>query len=323
MSKRRSKWRDLVDNEVVRLLRIYRRRGIKPTLRSIHYNLTSTPELNLPNTPATYTQLSRFIVEARKDGRIPWDAIADNTRYTIGDYHFTSPEDHVDLGTRYLANAPKHYPNSIYRWHKQPHYVEVWIEKDAMSSVFRSYLEPLHVSIVINKGYSSWTALYKNCQRLLDIRHKDPSTQIHILYFGDYDPSGNDMENQMHEAFNYFGLEGPDSLFGDIDFRRVAVTMEQIDQLDLPHVPEDQKTRDKLENDSRTKKSMEDNFGELYAVELDALFALYPDEFERLIIDIVNGYFDEEIYYEIISNPAYQEDAIRRLVHDKIMERGL
>jgi hypothetical protein len=323
VAQRYSKWRQLIDNVVIPILKDYERRRAKPSLRSLHYNLISRPELELPNTRGTYSQLSRFIVEARKEGRIPWDALSDNTRYTIGDYHYTSPKEHIDLGIRYLKDFPKHYINNFYRWHKQPHYVEVWIEKDAMSGVFESYLKPLHVRVAINKGYSSWTALHKNCRRLSEVSYNNPSTQIHILYFGDYDPSGTDMENQMHEAFRTFGLEGPNSSNGDLHFRRVAVTKEQIEQLNLPHRPEDEDTLEKLRRDTRTKKSIANNGGELYAVELDALFALHPDMFERLVVDTVNGYFDVNIYNELITEPAYREESIRRLVHNRIVGYGL
>lgn len=188
-----------------------------------------------------------------------------------------------------------------------------------MSGVFRKYLEPLHVRVVINKGYSSWTALYENCLRLSRLQESNPSIEIHILYFGDFDPSGTDMENQMHEAFRHFGLEGPNTNYSEVKFRRIAVTKDQIEQFELPHQPEDQDTLDKLSRDTRTKKSIEDN-GELYAVELDALFALHQDEFGQIAIDSVNDHFDEDIYSELLEDPAFQEDSIRSLVYNKVKE---
>lgn len=205
-----------------------------------------------------------YIVEARKEGRISWDALSDGTRYVIGDYDYRSPDDYVGLGIRYLKHAPNKYLNSIYRWHKQPKYVEVWIEKDAMSGVFKKYLELLHVRVVINKGYSSWTALYQNCQRLLEVQENNPSIEVHILYFGDFDPSGTDMENQIHEAFRLFGLEGPLAIYSEVKFDRIAVTKDQIEQFELPHQPEDQETLDKLDRDILvrmvSKKKTEANY---------------------------------------------------------------
>lgn len=100
--RRSSKWRDLIDNEVVPLLIDYRRKGVKPSLRSLHYNLISRPDLGLPNTESTYKQLGKYIVEARKEGRISWDALSDGTRYVIGDYDYKSPDDYVGLGSDIL-----------------------------------------------------------------------------------------------------------------------------------------------------------------------------------------------------------------------------
>ncbi|MGC1931603.1 MAG: hypothetical protein WA667_21740 [Candidatus Nitrosopolaris sp.] len=51
--------------------------------------------------------------------------------------------------------------------------------------------------------------------------------EIHILYFGDFDPSGDDMDNHLDSALCYFGL-------GDIDLQRIAVTEEQIKEFNLP-----------------------------------------------------------------------------------------
>lgn len=66
------------------------------------------------------------------------------------------------------------------------------------------------VRITVNRGYSGWSFLYENCMRLLEIKRS--GKEIHILYFGDFDPSGNDMDN----ALCYISL-------GDIDLQRVAV----------------------------------------------------------------------------------------------------
>jgi hypothetical protein len=99
---RTSKWRQGVDNHVVHALGWYRSRGIKPTLRTLFYRLVSLEVI--PNTPNSYDKLSQYIVEARKEGRISWDAISDNVRYTLGNFNddYISPEDYVDYWIRRL-----------------------------------------------------------------------------------------------------------------------------------------------------------------------------------------------------------------------------
>ena len=92
-SRRYSKWRELVDNDVIPKLADYKRRGIIPTLRTLFYWLYSLKKV--PNARNSYDKIGEYIVEARKDGRISWDAIADETRRSVADFvdFYISPEE--------------------------------------------------------------------------------------------------------------------------------------------------------------------------------------------------------------------------------------
>ena len=142
-------------------------------------------------------------------------------------------------------------------------------------------------------------------------RLKDERTQeIHILYFGDFDPSGEDMDRHIQDAIEQFGLQD------DIDIRRVAVTLEQIKRFNLPPVPNDQETLDKIRKDTRTNKFMEKYGGKLYAVELDALLAVIPDQFRVIVQQSVDQFFDERVYRKVLR--AHQPERIDRLVHQRV-----
>jgi hypothetical protein len=177
----------------------------------------------------------------------------------------------------------------IPRWYKQPHYVEVWIEKQALASTFQSFLVGRDVRTVINKGFASWTFLHQNAQRLAQKAEEDPDIEIHVLYFGDFDPSGEDMDQHLNEALIQFDLHDI------VEFERIAVTEKQIQEFNLPPTPEDSETLEKLDRDSRTNGFIEKH-GELFAVELDALLAIVPDEFRKLVQESVDCYFDFDIY---------------------------
>jgi hypothetical protein len=84
-------------------------------------------------------------------------------------------------------------------------YVEVWIEEQALAATFSSFLKGRDIRIVVNRGYSAWSFLYENCMRLLKVERS--GKEIHILYFGDFDPSGDDMDDHLDTALRYFGLE--------------------------------------------------------------------------------------------------------------------
>ena len=332
-SRRYSKWRELVDNDVIPTLADYQRRGIIPTLRTLFYWLYSLKKV--PNTQNSYDKLGEYIVEARKDGRISWDAIADETRRSIADFVdiYISPESYIrQLIYGNLDTLHERYvPEILYKWYKQPNYVEVWLEKTALLSTFRNFLKDRHVRIVPNRGYSSWAFGYENFKRLKRMsqeryyewvngepRRNYIDKQIYILYFGDYDPSGSDMDRFLKSGIadyfiKYFGLEGI------VHFvPRIAVTLDQIERFNLPPEPEesDTVTLDKLQRDPRYENFLEAHGGQLYAVELDALMAYVPDEFERIVKGAVDYYYHPEIWEEVLQEPEHSSEAIRRLAGD-------
>ena len=88
-----------------------------------------------------------------------------------------------------LESAARSY--RLDRWEGQASHVEVWCEKDALSSVIEPVCERYHVRFMANRGYSSSTAMYDAAQRFSDAasRGKRPV----VIYLGDHDPSGIDM----------------------------------------------------------------------------------------------------------------------------------
>jgi len=280
----------------------FRDRDIKPTLRTLFYRLISLEVI--PNTSQAYKQLGSVTVKARKAGRLRWDSFSDEGRLVLKDFieEYQSPDQFVHVGIDFLKNAAQNY--TVPRWYKQPHYVEVWIEKLALADTFSSFLKGRDVRITVNRGYSGWSFLYENCMRLLEIKRS--GKEIHILYFGDFDPSGDDMDNHLDSALCYFGL-------GDIDLQRVAVVEEQIEQFNLPVVPESQET--KVKSDTRTNSFIK-KYGKLYVIELDALLAIVPDEFKRILHESVDQFFDQRIYQAVLSD--HQPELLDRLVQERI-----
>jgi hypothetical protein len=300
-------WRLVVDNHVIPALEWFQEQGITPTLRTLFYRLVSLQVI--PNTKNSYKRLSKVLVKERKEGDIEWDAIADEGRLVVCNFNdvYESPEQYIQRGINHIKNADSHY--KVPRWHNQKHYVEIWIEKQALADTFESFLEGRDVRIVVNKGYAGWTFLSENANRLMEIHLEHPDKRIHILYFGDFDPSGEDMDRHLSEALSYFDL------LYIVDFERVAVTEDQIDEYGLPPIPEDSETLDKLGKDSR-KDGFIDKHGQLIAVELDALLAIVPDEFKQLVQESVDQYFDEDIYEK--EQAKHSPEEIKRLVHNKV-----
>jgi hypothetical protein len=252
------------------------------------------------------------------------DAISDTVRYTVKDFTYDSyvgPGDYIRWTHLELEELPKDYLNRVYKWHKQTDIVEIWLEKAALANTFQSFLKDKHVRVAINRGYSSWTFVYENLKRLnhmaLLSSNVDRSRQkYHILYFGDYDPSGKSMDKHMDEQLKFL-LDNEFPILKDsVYFQRLAVTLEQIEEYQLPHDP-DKKTRKKLDRDTRTRQFKEDHGGRLIAVELDALLAIRPEEFRDLVVNSVDKYYDRDVFEKDINSVKEHKEAhIRKLVKD-------
>jgi hypothetical protein len=115
---------------------------------------------------------------------------------------------------------------------------------------------------------------------------------VHILYLGDLDPSGESISSTIREKYNRYGI--------DVEFQRIAVTEQQMTQFNLPRNP-DPDTLTKLRRDPRRQSFMHRHNGELFQIEIDALQAYAPLQFRNLVQDSVDQYFDEQIYQKVLT----------------------
>ncbi len=151
------------------------------TVRQVYYQLVSRQVLE--NNRGRYQALSNALVNARKEGLIPWDWIEDRLR---------RPR-HVQMwdGLSDFAETMK----SAYRrdvWNNQPAYVEVWLEKDALSGIFEDVLEEYGVTLNVGRGFDGWDSIRNAALRFIECQKP-----VSILYFGDFDPSGEDMVRSL------------------------------------------------------------------------------------------------------------------------------
>lgn len=247
--------------------------GMRLTLRQIYYRVVAAGLLK--NTISSYKKLGSILVDARKDGKIPYSAMEDRTRaYHRGDSSFESPAEHFASAYRYMEKNYLAY--SLPRWYHQPEKVVVFVEKEALSSLFRKITDEMGVDLVVCRGYSSLTLLHDTAGQLAD----QGARKITLLYFGDYDASGVDIERYARETLSdEFGIE--------FDFERIAITEDQIDKLGLVPAP------------GKTSDSRHDAFvaetGNDWQVELDAI---EPPALQAMIHDAIAPHFDEEIAEE-------------------------
>jgi len=259
------------------------------TLRQIFYRLVSAGVIS--NTENEYKRLSRVLVQARFQGQIPFSAIEDRSRRFIGrDYRYVDTKDYFESILDYFLHCDVHY--NVPFWLDQPEYVEVWLEKEALSTVFHEITKNFKIVLAPCRGYSSLTYLYEAARRLVSLRDR----AIWILYFGDFDPSGLDIERDIQQRLTKLGVHA--------NVRRIAITKEQIARYDIPPIPT-------KKSDLRTAKHIAQH-GDI-AVELDALD---PAILQNLIRQAIWEHLDSSLLEK--RNTLLEEK--RRLIKNMVAE---
>ena len=138
------------------------------------------------------------------------------------------------------------------------------------------------------KGYSSLSLLYDAAQ---DLEPKE--RPIKIFHFGDYDPSGQNAIETVQRDLP--GLLPKIEQLG-IEFHIVAVTPEQIDEMNLPTRP------------TKTKDPRSKDFGD-ESVELDAI---EPEVLRRMVDDTLRGCFPSGALEKNKKRIKEDRDEIRR-----------
>lgn len=194
----------------------YRAQGYRLTLRQLYYQLVSRDLI--PNKQRWYKRLGDAIVDARYNGDVSWDAIEDRVRQPRILADFDSAQQCVEDALRTFR---------LPRWNGQDTYAELWVEKEALAGILRPLADKYHVTLMVNRGYSSASAMYEAAQRFRDAEVGGDAT--HLFYLGDHDPSGLDMDRDIRDRLNEFGAWP--------EVRRLALTQEQIDEYNPPPNP--------------------------------------------------------------------------------------
>ena len=179
------------------------------TVRQVFYQLVSRHVIE--NTRSQYQSVSNLLVAARKDGSIPWAWIEDRLRQPRVVNTWNGLAD-------FAETARRAYRRDV--WATQPGYLEVWLEKDALSGIFEDALRPYGVTLNVGRGYDGWASIHNAAERY---RHNGDST---VLYFGDLDPSGEDMVRSLRERLGHFETS--------LEIVKSALTFEDVERYDLP-----------------------------------------------------------------------------------------
>lgn len=222
------------------------------TVRQVFYQ-ASVRKL-VDKSESGYTKVQTDLTRMRKSGQLPYEWLADNTRWQRKPSTFDGP-------AQMLRSASKTYRKDL--WCRSNAYVEIWLEKDALAGVVMPVTELNDVPLMVARGYASLSFLHSAATYISGL-----NVPAFIYHLGDFDPSGVNAGEKIEETLRKLAPRA------EIHFERLGVTEKQIDKWRLP-------TRPTKKTDTRAKKFGHDKSVELDAIEPNRLRDLVRSAIER------------------------------------------
>lgn len=269
------------------IITAYQARNMKLTLRQLYYQLVSRAIIE--NSEKSYKKLGNLISDARLAGLMDWAAIEDRVRVPKAANEWDSVKDLVEAAV---------HGYRLPRWEGQDNYVELWVEKDALAGVLWPIAHEFHVTLMVNKGYSSQSAMFESAARFRVRGHRKNKKSV-LLYLGDFDPSGEDMVRDIRDRLAMFGQ--------NVDVRKLALTWEQVEQYTPPPNPA-------KVSDPRAARYIQQHGDESWEVD-----ALPPEVLTQIITDELRTLVDQEMVDEIMEREERDKEQLREAAAE-IME---
>ncbi len=261
----------------------YQAQGFSLTLRQLYYQFVA--RALIPNTERDYKRIGNIVSDARRAGLIDWNAIEDRTRFIRKLPNWDKPQDILD-------SAKDSYHRDL--WATQDTRLEVWIEKDALVGVIESICQENDVSFFSCRGYVSDSAIWRAAMRMS--RYSRREQNILVLHLGDHDPSGIDMTRDITKRLELF------SGGADIEVRRIALTMEQVEEKSPPPNP------------AKITDSRYEGYASEYGDESWELDALEPQYLVDLIGDEIIKERDEEKWEAAVAEQEEERNQIADVI---------
>jgi len=253
------------------------------TVRQVFYQATVRGLVE--KAESGYGKIQTDLTVMRRTGELPYHWLADNTRWQRKPRTFDSVEEALRDTARFYRKA---------LWADAGSYVEIWLEKDALSGVIYPVTSMYDVPLMVARGYASLSFLYSAAEAINDL-----DVPAYIYHLGDFDPSGVNAGEKIEETLRELA---PDA---DIVFERIAVTEAQIADWDLP-------TRPTKASDTRSK-----NFGEI-SVELDAI---EPNQLRALVQEAIEHHLPPEQFAVLKAAEESERAILMRLVGKRIARK--
>jgi hypothetical protein len=262
--------------------------------RRIHYRLVSSasPVALLGggvylNTEQCWDNLNMAARDAVALGLVPLDAFVDRrnpdpfiyvaypVECRIDDIRFAVP--FITTASFFLPERPR-FGALIAGSVPQPYHIEVWAEKSTMNDILRPLAQAHRCNLITGVGEMSSTRV-----RELIARFRNSDRPVRILYISDFDPGGQSMPVAVARKLEFEIYR--QRLDHNVQLRPILLTHAQCIEYKLPRTP--------IKDSEKRGTRFEERFGE-GATELDALEALHPGVFARIVGNEIKRYWNPD-----------------------------
>lgn len=255
---------------------------IWPTsVRSVCYQLFNRkliPDMSKGST----NKVGRLLREAREEGTIPWEYVVDESREAERVAQWDNAEQRIKQAVR---NYRRDY------WQDQECVVEVWSEKGTVRGTLAPVLNKYGVTFRVMHGFASATVMNDIAEMT-----QDSDKPLYVLYVGDYDPSGLYMsEVDLPDRLDRYG--------GEADIERIALTVDDVEDGDLPSFPASDKTGDPRHNWFVTHHGRQ-------CWELDAM---NPNDLRERVEEAILDHINQEAWDHALEVEKAEVESIRHI----------
>lgn len=234
------------------------------TLRQVFYRLVVKQEIE--KTENGYSRLCEICNRARRAGYISFDDIRDDGPTINTGFDFSDESELNEYITSIRSGARMDLQSY------QDRRVWVWCEAQGMVPQLSRVAHKYGVSVISSGGFDSLTMKHDMAQQL--------DEDCVVLHLGDHDPSGEHIFSSLADDICQLGA--------DAEFIRLAVTPEQVAELNLPTAP--------------PKKSDKRSFSGAHTTQCEAIS---PPDLADILENAILTYTDANQYETALT---WQED---------------
>jgi hypothetical protein len=254
------------------------------TLRQVFYRLVGVQDY--AKTENAYVRLGEVVGNARRAGIIPFESIRDDgvTTAHYGGYR-NKGEFYAD--TVWRANS---YARN--RQNGQDGRIEVWCEAAGMVPQLGRVSGRYGISVYSSSGFDSITAKHDAGKRAAK------AGLLTVLHIGDLDPSGEHVFSSAFEDVEAWATADG----GRVDFVRVAVTRDQVEEHNLTTSPP--KATDRRSFEGMTTQAE----------------ALDPAVLSQILDDAIEVRLDLDLYQSVVALERQERTELTREMLDSAIE---